>query len=189
MRTATIDLALAAAIPGWMERDELAWLARQALVAQVVVEVGAWQGRSTRALADHCAGVVYAIDTWDGPCLTDDGAPYPFDAKVYAQFCAHLRDHMETGRVIAVREPSEVALPRLLSQLGRVADLVFIDGDHRYTSCAADIAAALALLQPGGVLAGHDFTNAQWPGVARAVRERFGDSVRRAGKSIWWVQP
>lgn len=188
MTGVAVDLTRAAAIPGWMERNELQFLAERAAVAHLVIEVGAWQGRSTRALADHCLGTVYAIDPWSGPTLTDDGQPYPLRTDVYAAFCAHLRDHMEAGRVVAVREPSAVALPRLRSQLGPVADLIFIDGDHRYVTCAADIEASLPLLRPGGVLAGHDFTNAAWPGVARAVRDRFGDQVQRAGKTLWWVR-
>lgn len=186
---ATLDLTRALAVPGWMERDELAWLADQAARASVVVEVGAWQGRSTRALADHCPGVVYAVDSWNGPCLTDAGDVHPFQADVYDHFVAHLGDLMEAGRVVAVREPSAMALPRLRLQLGAVADLIFIDGDHRYIACAADIAAALPLLRPGGILCGHDFTNPDWPGVGQAVRERFGETYHRAGKSIWWVCP
>lgn len=186
--TATIDLRRAAAIPGWMELDELQFLAEQAAAAQIVIEVGAWKGRSTRALADHCPGTVYAIDSWSGPTLTDAGEAYPLNTDVYADFRSYLGDRMETGRVIAVREPSQTALPRLRAQLGRVADLVFIDGDHRYVTCAADIAAALPLIRAGGVLAGHDFINAHWPGVARAVREHFGETFHRAGKSLWWVR-
>ena len=187
--TPPIDLTRALRVPGWMERDELQWLAEQAQAAPLVVEVGAWQGRSTRALADHCPGVVYAVDPRGGPTLNENGTPYPLVTDVFDAFRAHLRDHLDTGRVIAVREPAGTALPRLASQLGRVADSIFIDGDHRYAACAGDIAAALPLLKAGGILAGHDFTNTAWPGVARAVHERFGDTVQRAGKTLWWVQP
>jgi predicted O-methyltransferase YrrM len=186
---AATGLTRALEIPGWMELDELRWLADQARTAALVVEVGAWKGRSTRALADHCPGVVYAVDSWSGPTLTDAGAVHPLLTEVYQEFVAHLGDRMALGRVIAVREPSQVALPRLRMELGAVADLVFLDGDHRYVAVAADIAAALTLLRPGGLLCGHDFTNAAWPGVARAVRERFGETYHRAGKSIWWVRP
>lgn len=49
---------------------------------------------------------------------------------------------------------------------------VFLDADHAYESIAADIDAWLPKVVPGGVLAGHDYSE-QFPGVVRAVRERF----------------
>jgi len=79
-------------------------------------------------------------------------------------------------------------LPRLARRLGPVADLIFIDGDHRYCGVTADIPAALLLLKPGGVLCGHDYTNAEWPGVKRAVDEAFG-GAHQLVDSIWWVRP
>jgi len=61
-----LDLARARAITGWMADDELLWLARVARGCQRIVEVGSYQGRSTRALADHCPGVVFCVDTCNG---------------------------------------------------------------------------------------------------------------------------
>jgi predicted O-methyltransferase YrrM len=49
-----------------MADDELLWLARVARGCQRIVEVGSYQGRSTRALADHCPGVVFCVDTCNG---------------------------------------------------------------------------------------------------------------------------
>ena len=88
------------------------------------------------ALADHCPGTVYAIDSWAGPCLTDRGKVHPLKTNVYAEFRRHLRSHLQTGKVKAHRLPSAIALPRLARRLGAVADLLFIDGDHRYTGGA-----------------------------------------------------
>ena len=185
---AALDITRALAVPGWMSPDELTWLAAQAQDAQVVVEVGSWKGRSTMALADHCLGTVYAIDQWAGDCLTDTGRVHPLKTDVSAAFRTHLRWHLKTGRVKALRLPSSRALARLARQIGRVADLVFIDGDHRYSGVTSDIAAARPLLKPGGVLCGHDYTNADWPGVATAVTEAFG-GAHQLVDSIWWVRP
>jgi predicted O-methyltransferase YrrM len=162
--TTTIDIHRAAEIPGWMERDELAVLAEFAAAARIVIEVGAWKGRSTRALADHCPGTVYTIDAWRGQALTDDGQPYPQKTEVAASFQKFLRDHLATGHVVAVRERSETALPRLLRELGRVADLIFIDGDHRYVACGA--AAPPAGRRHGGSRL-HEYPVA-WGGAGRA---------------------
>lgn len=62
-------------------------------------------------------------------------------------------------------------------------DMVFVDGDHSYEHCKADIEAWLPLIEPGGILAVHDFLKSDlqpdpngphpmpWPGVDRAVQE------------------
>ena len=64
--TVAASLERAEAISGWMERDELAWLAEQAAQARKIVEVGCWMGRSSRALADATAGTVWCVDSCGG---------------------------------------------------------------------------------------------------------------------------
>jgi len=61
---------------------------------------------------------------------------------------------------------------------------VFIDAAHDYASVKADIAAWLPKLKPDGLMAGHD---AEFPDVARAVKEAFPEA-HRAG-SVWmWIK-
>jgi hypothetical protein len=50
---------------------------------------------------------------------------------------------------------------------------VFIDADHSYEGCRADINTWIAKLRPSGLLCGHDLDNPHWPqwGVRRAVEE------------------
>lgn len=52
-------------------------------------------------------------------------------------------------------------------------DFVFIDADHSYEGCKADIEAWLPKLKPDGLLCGHDYGNEKFPlfGVDRAVNE------------------
>lgn len=180
-----VDLVRARKVPGWMTPRELGWLAQRARDARVIVEVGSWKGRSTRALADNTKGVVYAIDPWAGETLTEDGAVHPVTLDVWRSFAWHLRDHLRTTRVRPLRMRSTEALPALVAKLGPTVDLVFLDGDHREASVAADLEAAWPLLRPGGLLAGHDYDNAAWPGVRRAVDARFGAAVQTIG-SLWW---
>jgi predicted O-methyltransferase YrrM len=63
-----IDEAVRAAmnVPGFMQQHELYWLAARASTRNVVLELGSWKGRSTKALALACPGVVYAVDHWQG---------------------------------------------------------------------------------------------------------------------------
>jgi hypothetical protein len=50
---------------------------------------------------------------------------------------------------------------------------VFIDADHTHRGVEADIRAWWPKIRRGGMLLGHDFQPA-FPGVQRAVTERFG---------------
>lgn len=184
-----IDIARAESIFGWMSRAELLWLADHARAAQAVIEIGSFLGRSTRALADHCRGQVYAVDPWDGYLNDDDtqakwitkagGGSWP---TIRAAFEDHLVDHIATGRVVPVALPSTTAIARFA---GMAVDLVFIDGDHRYDACKRDIELYAPHVRPGGILAGHDYSHKSWPGVARAVDELLGPAVERCG-TIWW---
>ncbi len=48
-------------------------------------------------------------------------------------------------------------------------DLLFIDGDHTYQGCMADLKQYTPVLQVGGYLVMHDYICAKWPGVKEAV--------------------
>lgn len=53
-------------------------------------------------------------------------------------------------------------------------DFCFIDADHTYEGVKADIEAWLPKIRKGGWMMGHDYNQTDFPGVVRAVRERFG---------------
>lgn len=52
-------------------------------------------------------------------------------------------------------------------------DWVYIDADHHYEPVCRDIDAWLPKVKPGGVIAGHDYSDYPGFGVIRAVSERF----------------
>ncbi len=182
----TKSLARAMAIPGWMTPGELEWLARAAERAGVIVEIGSYQGRSTRAMADHTGGVLYAIDPFVA-------APWmPADVRngksLYDRFCGHLRAHIDAGTVQPMKGTAADVWPDLLESLGdRGADLVFVDAMHDELSVAADIVRAIEIVAPGGVIAGHDYGHPDWPDVARAVHTYFDKADVQTCESIWWV--
>lgn len=182
----SVDIKPAQGIPGFMKNAELAWLATYAAHASIIVEVGSWQGRSTRALADHCPGVVYAVDPWSGDYYTNGGALHRIRTDVAEAFAQHLADHIARGRVRPRRGEFLALHAALVHELGRTVDLLFLDGDHREATVAAEIVAARALVRPGGILAGHDYSHRSWPGVRAAVDAAFGATVQRC-QSIWWV--
>ncbi|GAC1653986.1 MAG: hypothetical protein NVS9B1_04350 [Candidatus Dormibacteraceae bacterium] len=67
--------------------------------------------------------------------------------------------------VVLIREPSFLALPRLIADGLRV-DLAFIDGRHLFDHLLVDLFYCDRLLRLGGVAA---VNNASWPGLAKAV--------------------
>lgn len=66
-----------------------------------------------------------------------------------------------------IAQPSEIALPRLLGELGPGAfGFVFIDGWHTFDQVVLDLYYATRLLPVGGCVAIHD---ADWPAVSMAI--------------------
>lgn len=187
--TATIDITRARTVTGWMSARELTWLATQALTARTIIEIGSFCGRSTRALADHCHGVVYTIDPWEG-YTNDDGSQAKWILKqgpgswiaIAEAFRRNLADHIKTGRVVPIQRCAADA--RELFEPAS-SDLLFIDGDHHYESVKRDIESYRDVVKPGGSLAGHDLNRSDWPGVTRAVVELVGPVS--TCESIWWV--
>lgn len=192
-----IDLRPALKIPGFMSPAELTWLATQAQACQTIIEVGSFCGRSTRALADHCPGTVYAVDPWmDGAAklfrvkaMRETAAQSDAETRgavadhdcVYAAWTRNLQDHLASGRVQPIRASSLAAG----AQLPATADLVFLDGDHREETVRAEIAAYRPLLRPGGILAGHDYGNKKYGGVKAAVDALVGPV--NVVDYVWWA--
>src|SRR5216684_8929489 len=101
---ASVDISAAEKIPGWMSESELSWLAWQATKHDVIVELGSYLGRSTRALGDHAHGIVFALDDWKG-LRNPDETPTPEEerASLYERFCLHLKDLIYSGKVKPIR--------------------------------------------------------------------------------------
>ena len=71
--------------------------------------------------------------------------------------------------------------------------MVYIDADHSYEAVKADIDAWMPHVRDGGILAGHDYGGKMFPGVTRAVQQRFADRTLFGWQlniegNIWWVK-
>jgi len=177
-------IANAELITGWMSREELEFLAEAARNANFILEFGCYQGRSTRALADNTNGIVYAVDPWGMPYYNDDGSQAGFiDTKnALKSFIENLKDHIDVGRVVPIHDYSWNFVSPIKF------DFIFIDGDHRYEKVKDDIHLALRLIRAGGIIAGHDYTHPDWPGVKKAVDETFQGQDLQYNGSIWSIE-
>lgn len=163
-----VDISRALTIPGWMSEKELIWLATQAQKFEKIVEFGSFHGRSTRAMADNCDGIIWAVDPWDGNYPLENGDMLQtIDTFCMPQFLGNLREYINI-KVIPVRKFSTSF------DLQCQVDMVFIDGDHRFDTVVKDIEKAQKLVRNGGIISGHDYSHSLWTGVKQAVDKLLG---------------
>lgn len=164
--------------PGYLHPLEgrfLYWLAGRVPRGGTVVEIGSFTGKSSCFLASGlAAGARLAcIDTW-----RNDAMPYDAPVDVMDSFLENtdpFRDRIDPLR------GTSVGVARTWD---RPIDLLFIDGDHSYEGCSADIATWLPFLRWDGSIAFHDSTV---PGVRRAILESFPQSRTSRSFQIWSI--
>ena len=157
-------------IPGFTSPEFLTELYRMALGKRMVVEIGAFKGRSTAVLAKACSGLVYSIDIWDNRMYSPD----TFDEKDgYATSidkCLAYRIWFHNMRLLGVDT-------KVLPMIGnshwleryfppKSIDLLFVDGDHSEHMVLKDLQLYLPKLGDGGVMCGDDY---DMPSVRRPV--------------------
>lgn len=165
-----MNIERARSITGHMTESELIYLAELAAKSSCIVEIGSWQGRSLRALADNTDGIVFSVDIWR------DGGEAEYDAN--------LADLLGS-KIFKVKMRSEEAAIMFMFA-GITFDAIFIDAYHDYSDISSDINAWKPLLRDGGIICGHDY-QPEFPGVVQAVQElipKFGI----VGGSIWTTE-
>jgi Methyltransferase domain len=117
-----------------------------------------------------------ATMTEHAPTLVADMLAY--DLRSIDSSVAPMAQPLPT-RLTVLRGKSKGALTAIPDHS---VDLAFLDGDHTYDGLKADIEEGLRIVRPGGVLAGHDFTQVSWGGaVQAAVRDMLLFRVRAKG--------
>jgi predicted O-methyltransferase YrrM len=144
---------------GWITEAERIALMKYASRSTKILEFGSWRGKSTVAMAlANPDALVVSVDPHD----TMGGQLMPS----WSSFLAS----------IANRDIKNIAVFRMLSTdfwtLGLEGfDMVFIDADHSYEAVKADIGIAMDLVADGAVFAFHDYKEASYPGVQKAIEE------------------
>ena len=168
-------------IPGWTCKDTLALYAELADTLDgdaKVVEVGVAYGRSFAFLVTVMRPSVnlFAVDVFKEYMGGQNLPPDVYALmKSYGTpreaFLRNMELHVPKGYFVTVQSESVRAAAKF-PDAG--CDAVFIDADHLYLPCKADIEAWLPKIKPGGILAGHDYSPRHHPGVVSAVNEIFG---------------
>ncbi|HLI23192.1 MAG TPA: class I SAM-dependent methyltransferase [Stellaceae bacterium] len=176
-------------------------LAKSLRGGSVVVEIGVAYGY-------HALDLLQSMPSWRYNGVDPYQAGYddadPFSRDVAALFgetseqramdrlYEAVRETLRSfgDRAVLHRQPSVDASRGFADES---ADLIFIDGDHRYAAVNADLAAWWPKLRRGGIFCGDDYL---WPDVKKAVDEFVAAGKRqlrlvaKAGSAypIWTVQ-
>lgn len=146
-------------------------------------EIGVQRGYfSIEILNDAQVGKLFLVDAWKrlGESYVDDLVVGDQDEN-FRLTQQHIAGHLPGARVEIVRGMSvEVAVnwkgPRL--------DWVYIDADHSYSACHADLCAWSKLINPGGYIMGHDY-EAGGHGIVYGVVPAVKDFCEHYGWEIY----
>lgn len=121
----------------------------------VGAEIGVWKGYFSVELLELPLKKLYLIDAWvKQECYNDPLSNDDHEANL-AETRQNISGHMPGGRVEILR-----GLSTVVACEGKMLplDWAYIDGDHSYAACLADLHAWSKRLKAGGVLLGHDYT-------------------------------
>jgi len=170
----------------WFSEDSqqvIAELARSVKdVDGLIIEIGAWEGRSTIALANAIfPRRLHSVDTWDG----SPGEPSEDLASqrdVHATWVDNIKAHTRRN-VVEHRTNWRDYLPTLQEPIA----FVFIDAEHSYREVFDNLEAVLPMLAEDGIVCGDDNHH---PPVQQAVSELIDPTEVVMDASVWyWRKP
>lgn len=195
-------LRIARRIGGWLtdaEGNALFELARNRApqTDAIVVELGAWQGRSSVLLAAGLLGKktprLFSID----PFGEDENPEYqtafysPAAARMRHSLEEMFRQNIRRCGLAPIVQPVKSYSFRAVLDWRQPIDILFIDASHDYEAVHRDLLLWSPFVKVGGVVALHD-VSATWPGPSRVMAEDlqppyFGD-LQQADSLLWAVK-
>lgn len=163
----------------------------------VGAEIGCFVGTLSALLLSREDLTLYMVDSWTA---AEPDSDYAKSGDFHGTFNQAQMDdaHRQTvantefagERAHIVRNTSANAAARCPDAS---LDFVFIDADHSYAGCSADLVAWLPKVKPGGLICGHDYQNDEFPGfgVTRAVDEfarAYGGELEIGQNFTWFIR-
>jgi hypothetical protein len=172
-------------IPGFCDYENVyVRMAEEAPPESIMVEVGCFLGRSACFLGEELQRLNKGVTLL---CVDEWPYHYRWGNFIYAEspfdtFCANVRQSGLDKIILPLRCKSLTAA-RIV---GGGLFSVFIDADHTFEGCQADILAWKDKVIPGGYVFGHDYEESGcWESVSRAVKSVYGDDYTVDGRT--WI--
>lgn len=155
----------------------------------VGAEIGVFAGELSRRLLSRDDLTLYLIDSW----ATEHAPAYTASGDYHAMLTADRQEHfykLTQHMVSFAKDRAHIVRSDSLEAAKGIADgsldFVFIDADHTYAGCKADIEAWKPKIKKGGFISGHDYENPDFPawGVKQAVHELLGQP--ELGDNFTW---
>lgn len=161
-------------------------------------EVGVWRGQSTCYMLERLrelgkTGKYLVIDTFKG---TDNATESEhaqiakqLGGTVLADFCNNIQ------KVGVLKDCNVIQWDSAESAdffKNRKFDFVFIDAEHTYEAVKSDLMAWRSKVKSGGILGGHDYFHAAFPGVKQAADEfaaLYELELKTMGECYYFVIP
>jgi len=143
----------------------------------VGVEIGVFTGALSTRLLCKPDLKLYMVDSW---VQADPNSEYYKSTDFHGNLSQADQDrfHDHSVAVTAFAGDRRVVIRKDSLEAAKdfednSLDFVFIDADHTYEGCKADILAWAPKVKEGGLISGHDFRNPNYPswGVEKAVAE------------------
>ena len=163
----------------------------------IIVDIGTNRGVTAALMLKNVAdrnGVVFTIDQYRGN--DTDGYDGLRDPTRLVEF--FMAPENNTDKIILMVANSAKAARAFANES---VDLVFVDGDHRYSHAIQDLEAWWPKVKPGGIICGDDFEKREYneetieqdfdlpacihSGVIKAVLEMFPGAKHEEGSSFW----
>lgn len=148
-------------------------------------EIGVFMGYHAEHLLQSCRNL--SLNLID-PYKVIDGSGYDSwnNLRFNILFLKLRLSFLKYQRARFIRQTSSEAAKNFSN--GKL-DFVYIDADHRYLGVKKDLNIWGTKVRNGGIIAGHDYGNKQWPGVKLAVDEWAKKNkyiVKTPGNNVVW---
>jgi len=162
----------------------------------VGAEIGVWRGDMAYKLLKRLQNLtLYLVDRWEAPPPDDSFYSLPTQISRLPDECFKQALTVTKQKVCRYRNRVRVLQGHSVEMAGRVEDgsldFAFIDADHTYEGCLADIRAWYPKVRPGGLIGGHDYGRDDKGDVTGAVHGFFdppGLPVEVSDFNCWWVR-
>jgi len=126
-----------------------------------ILEIGAYEGRSSVFIIEHCAVYApvdfYCIDSWQGGVEHARDAMSEVESRFDANIAKALAKVAGQVHVHKIKSLSHPALLQLLEAHRASFDFVYVDGSHQAPDVLADAVLSFWLLRRGGVMVLDDY--------------------------------